>query len=102
MRAAQFLLFAMALSTSACANSGWGNYEEFKMTTEQAASLCKSVTQTVVGMSEEDAIKTLKSNEVPYRIVARDDKHYIVTMDFRGERANLEIKKGIVTDARCG
>ena len=64
-----------------------------------------AVADEVIGMSEAEAIETIagiSSESLTPRIVRRDDESFIVTMDYRLDRINLEIDNGIVTQASIG
>ena len=65
----------------------------------------QAVADEVIGMSEAEAIETIagiSSEALTPRIVRRDDENFIVTMDYRLDRINLEIDNGIVTQASIG
>ena len=65
----------------------------------------QAVADEVIGMSEAEAIETIagiSSEALTSRIVRRDDENFIVTMDYRLDRINLEIDNGIVTQASIG
>ena len=65
----------------------------------------QAVADEVIGMSEAEAIETIAGISSEYltpRIVRRDDENFIVTMDYRLDRINLEIDNGIVTQASIG
>jgi hypothetical protein len=64
-----------------------------------------AVSQEVIGMTEEQAIQTIKgisSEQLDYRVVRRDDESYPMTMDYRINRINLEIDNGLVTKTSIG
>lgn len=56
----------------------------------------------LIGLSEEDAIKMCSDSEYQYRIVRRDSENFIITMDLRSDRINLEIDDGVVTKCDLG
>lgn len=56
----------------------------------------------LIGLSEEDAIKMCSDSEYQYRIVRRDSENFIITMDLRFDRINLEIDDGVVTKCDLG
>ena len=65
----------------------------------------QAVAEEVIGMSEAEAIETIagiSSESLTPRIVRRDDENFIVTMDYRLDRINLEIDDGIVTTTYVG
>lgn len=53
---------------------------------------------TLVGQTEEDAIKLLEAASSRYRVVKRDGESFMVTMDFDPMRFNLIVENGIVTE----
>lgn len=64
-----------------------------------------AVSQEVIGMTEEQAIQTIEGisiEDLTYRVTRRDDEFYLVTMDYRLNRINLEIDSGVVTKASIG
>lgn len=48
-------------------------------------------------MKKETLIQNLNNWGVNYRIISEDNNFFVVTSDFKPERWNLEIEKGIVT-----
>ena len=56
----------------------------------------------LVGRTKEDAEILLTNEGMKYRIVREDDRSYIVTMDLRMDRFNLEIDNGFVTRVEIG
>ena len=69
------------------------------------SAAAQAVADEVIGMSEAEAIETIagiSSEALTSRIVRRDDENFIVTMDYRLDRINLEIDNGIVTQASIG
>lgn len=49
-----------------------------------------------IGMTEEDALEKAKKEQIPARVVERDDEQLAITMDFAFGRLNLHIKDGKV------
>ena len=62
----------------------------------------EQVAASVVGMSEDDAVKAIEAAGYTSRVVERDGKSFPVTMDVRGDRINLTIADGKVTKATVG
>lgn len=56
----------------------------------------------LIGRTKEDAEILLTNEGMKYRIVREDDRSYIVTMDLRMDRFNLEIDNGFVTRVEIG
>ena len=57
---------------------------------------------TLLDMSENGALTLLKSANIEFRITAIDGEHFIVTMDYKPLRRNLEIADGKVTSITRG
>ena len=57
---------------------------------------------SVVGMSEDDAVKAIHDAGYTSRVVERDGEKFPVTMDLQPERINLTVKDGKVTQATVG
>ncbi|MEJ6494219.1 MAG: hypothetical protein QNM01_06395 [Actinomycetes bacterium] len=78
----------------------------------------QAVAEEVIGMSETQAIETIEgipsetqaietiegipSETLTARIVRRDEESFMITMDYRVDRINLQIDDGIVTIASIG
>ena len=65
----------------------------------------QAVADEVIGMSEAEAIETIagiSSEALTSRIVRRDEESFMITMDYRVDRINLQIDNGIVTQASIG
>lgn len=75
-----------------------GKEEELGQSLNEAEFFAKKL----VGQEKEMVDACLSANEIIYRIVREDDQHFIVTMDLRLDRLNLEIDKGIVTKIEVG
>jgi hypothetical protein len=56
----------------------------------------------LVGMTEADAVSLIDGVGWTSRISARDGESFVLTMDYRTDRVNLEIEDGIVTVATIG
>lgn len=69
------------------------------------SAAAQAAAEEVIGMSEAQAIETIagiSSEALTSRIVRRDEESFMVTMDYRLDRINLEIDDGIVTQASIG
>jgi len=65
----------------------------------------QALADEVIGMSETQAIETIagiSSEPLTSRIVRQDEESFIITMDYRPDRINLEIDNGIVTATSIG
>jgi len=58
--------------------------------------------EKVVGMREQDAVKTLGEQNLAVRIVVRDGEQFPATMDYRSDRVNLTVKNDKVVEATVG
>lgn len=67
-------------------------------------ALAEEIARAVVGKTEAEAISLITGKGVGliYRVVKRDGESFVVTMDYRTDRINLEIEKDIVTAANVG
>lgn len=62
-----------------------------------------TISLAVLGKSESEAIKIIEDAGFLSRLVGRDGKSFIITMDYRpGERVNLVIISGVVVEANPG
>lgn len=55
-----------------------------------------------LGLPEADALTQVRAAGRAVRIVARDDEHFAVTLDFNAERLNLHVRKGVVVAITSG
>lgn len=62
----------------------------------------EAITGVIVGLGLTDATSILKGVDVPYRVAREDKENYILTMDFKPYRANLELDNGVVTGIYWG
>lgn len=65
----------------------------------------QAVADEVIGMSETQAIETIagiSSEPLTSRIIRRDEESFMITMDYRLDRINLQIDDGIVTTTYIG
>ena len=58
--------------------------------------------EKLVGLSEDEALKVATGNGWKWRVITRDGKNFQVTMDWVGNRVNVEITKGTVTAVKVG
>ncbi len=58
--------------------------------------------ETLVGLTKSEAIDKCNLDGYPVRVCMEDDVGCVITMDFVFKRANLYIKKGLVTKATRG
>lgn len=57
---------------------------------------------TLLGMTEDEAVKALEIENLEARIVRRDDEYFVGIMDYRLDRVNLEIEDGVVVKVVAG
>ncbi len=58
--------------------------------------------ETLVGLSESEALDTAKANGWDARVVSRDGEDFAVTMDYRADRVNLTVVDDVVTASTVG
>ena len=56
----------------------------------------------LIGLTESEAIKKVKDRGLHARVTRRDKNYCVVTRDFRLERINLELDRGLVTKVYNG
>jgi hypothetical protein len=59
-------------------------------------------TKTLIGLTEEEAVKLLKEKNIVSRVIQRETESFLVSMDLRDDRVNLKIKEGKVIEAKIG
>lgn len=59
----------------------------------------EDILKKVIGKTESDARKIAQESGYDSRVTVEDGIAYIVTADFRTDRVNFTLTKGIVTDA---
>lgn len=62
----------------------------------------EAITGFIVGLGLTDATSILKGVDVLYRIAREDKENYILTMDLKPYRANLELDNRVVTGIYWG
>jgi len=58
--------------------------------------------ETLVGLSESEALDTAKANGWDARVVSRDGEDFAITMDYRADRVNLTVVDDVVTASTVG
>ncbi len=89
-----------ATSTALPAPESSGSEMQF-----EPSETATAVSIEVIGMTEAEAIATIEgvsSEQLTYRVTRRDGESYPMTMDYRLDRINLEIDKGVVTKSSIG
>lgn len=78
----------------------WAHAQDGKnMRTEGVADVALL---TWLGLPEADALAQVRAAGRAVRIVARDDEHFPVTLDYNAERLNLHVRKGVVVAITSG
>jgi hypothetical protein len=58
--------------------------------------------QRFIGLDEQAALKLAAELKRPFRVVSRDGERLMVTKDFRPERINATVMKGVITAVTGG
>jgi hypothetical protein len=66
------------------------------------APLTPESSQTLIGMTEDEASKMATTNGWAVRIAMRDGEPFTLTMDYRQDRVNLMVEKNLVTKVDIG
>ncbi|WP_426564459.1 hypothetical protein ACPPVT_00565 [Angustibacter sp. McL0619] len=109
LAAAGGMLAAVAL-LAACGSDNTGTKPSAGSTPTSSSTEDPSMSSTgveqmaasVVGMSEDDALKAISDAGLTSRVVARDGEEFPVTMDLQPDRINLTIDDAKVTKATVG
>ena len=62
----------------------------------------RELLESLIGMTKESGIELCKVNEYSIRITREDSNNYVITMDLRFSRVNLEIDNGLITKCDIG
>ena len=63
---------------------------------------CEALAANVVGLTQKAAERLGQSESVVTRVMRRGQQDQVGTTDFRGDRLNLNLDKGLVVAAKCG
>ena len=69
---------------------------------DDMAPIPQSEADTLVGLAEDDAVKSAEGRGWTVRIAERDGEQFMLTLDFQTNRVNLSITKGRVTAVTVG
>jgi len=58
--------------------------------------------ESLVGLSETEALELAKTNGWEVRVVSRDGEDFAITMDYRADRVNLTVVDDVVTASTVG
>lgn len=70
--------------------------------TMRAEGVSEITALTWLGLPEAEALAQARAAGRAVRIVARDDEHFAVTLDYHAERLNLHVRKGVVVAITSG
>lgn len=68
----------------------------------EPGSLSQDEVDGLIGLTEQEAIKTAESKGWIVRIAARDGQYFMLTSDYVTNRVNLTVKKTLVTSVAIG
>lgn len=63
---------------------------------------CNDLLESLIGLTIEEGIKLCTENGYNVRITREDSRNFIITMDVRFNRINLELDNGIITKCHIG
>lgn len=58
--------------------------------------------ESLIGLTKEEGTKLCLDNDYKVRITREDSNNYVITMDLRFDRINLELDNGIITKCDIG
>ena len=58
--------------------------------------------ESLMGLTKEEGTKLCLGNDYKVRITREDSNNYVITMDLRFDRINLELDNGIITKCDIG
>jgi len=67
-----------------------------------AAAIREEDAQKLVGLGEDEATKIATGNGWTVRVAERDGESFMLTTDYRLDRVNLTVMKGVVTAVTIG
>lgn len=70
--------------------------------TNQEAENMEDLKSKLIGLTEHEAISTLKEMNLPYLIKARDGQNFITIMNLVDNRVNLYISGGVISRVEFG
>ncbi len=56
----------------------------------------------LIGKTEKEGIEIAKSHGYTVRLIKKDGESFVVTMDFRFDRINIEVENDIITKCNLG
>jgi hypothetical protein len=58
--------------------------------------------ESLIGLTKEEGRKLCLDNDYKIRVTREDSNNYVITMDLRFDRINLELDNGIITKCDIG
>jgi hypothetical protein len=58
--------------------------------------------ESLIGLTKEEGRKLCLDNDYKVRVTREDYNNYVITMDLRFDRINLELDNGIITKCDIG
>ena len=58
--------------------------------------------ESLIGLTKEEGSKLCLENDYNVKVTREDSNNYAITMDFRFDRINLELDKGIISKCDIG
>ena len=58
--------------------------------------------ESLIGLTKEEGSKLCLENDYKVRVTREDSNNYVIAMDLRLDRINLELDKGIITKCDIG
>ena len=58
--------------------------------------------ESLLGLTKEEGLKLCSENDYIVRVKREDSNHYSINLDYRFNRINLELDKGIITKCNIG
>ena len=75
----------------------------FAQEPDAVASTCSVFAEQLVGLPLSPVVESFaQAQGLQVRVTAVDDQRFPVQMDYRKDRVNLIIEKGVITEAGCG
>ena len=74
----------------------------YKMLNQKGNNRNEDLLKFLIGMNKEDGSNLCKENGYIFRVVREDSHNYIVTMDLRFDRVNLQLDNGVITKYNIG
>jgi len=96
------LLFCVPLLVVSCQPKHSPDAPAGTESTEKQDAAVKPTPESFVGLELKAAQEKADKADLPHRVVREDGKDFPVTRDYRPERLNFTVEKGIVTKVSNG